>query len=128
MKLSTKLLMMVDSDERFLSEKDPTTNLYPFMLAAVGKRRSDLTTINYLLRCNPNALISVVGPDRVITKVACTRKVTPSIKTGTPVIKTVTHSIKTGTPSIKTDTPSIKTVARSTRTVTLPKKVTFKLG
>ncbi len=58
-KLSSFLLMLVHSDKQSLEVKDPVTNLYPFMLAAVAKE-NELTTIYKLLTCCLETFLSCI--------------------------------------------------------------------
>jgi len=56
LKLSPSLLMMIHCDKKCLEEKDPVTNLYPFMLAATSGYAKDLTTIYNLLSYCPEVM------------------------------------------------------------------------
>lgn len=60
LKLSGSLFMMIHSNKHSVEERDPVTNLYPFMLAASGKNK-DLTTIFKLLSLRPDVLSSSHG-------------------------------------------------------------------
>ncbi len=55
-KLSTFLLMLMHCNKHSLKERDPVTNLYPFMLAATADL-CELTTIYKLLRCSIELLL-----------------------------------------------------------------------
>ena len=56
-KLSGHLLMMIHSNKACIAEKDPVTNLYPFMLAATsGRNKKSLTTVYMLLSLRPEII------------------------------------------------------------------------
>ena len=55
MKLSGNILMMIYGMKHVLKQIDPLTGLYPFMLASVALK-SDLTTVNCILRRDPGVL------------------------------------------------------------------------
>ena len=63
------LLQMTDDK---IEEKDPVTDLYPFMNAASAEEYYDLSTIFYLLRRNP----SVLDRSRRIVKCKSAKKKT----------------------------------------------------
>jgi len=54
LKWSTELVAIMNANMLHLNEKDPATGYYPFALAAEG--RSDLRTINHLLRMHPDQI------------------------------------------------------------------------
>jgi len=63
LKLSPSLLMMIHCDKQCLEEKDPVTNLYPFMLAATSGYPKDLTTIYNLLSYRPEVMSRCLGDE-----------------------------------------------------------------
>ncbi len=63
LKLSEALLMMIHCDRKCLEEKDPVTNLYPFMLASTSGYPKDLTTIYNLLRYCPGVMSRCLDDD-----------------------------------------------------------------
>ena len=67
LKLSGNLLMMIHSNKTCIGEKDPVTNLYPFMLAATsGRKKKELTTIYKLLSLRPEIISKCIDDDNDI--------------------------------------------------------------
>lgn len=65
------LSLIVDANKGILDCKDKVTDLYPFMLAASGKR-SDVNAIYELLRRSPGSLSSLTYSDTTATAIAAT--------------------------------------------------------
>ena len=62
--LPAPVLMRLNANKQWLEEKDPVTNLYPFMLSASGKN-NDLNMIYELLTSCPDVIPKclLVGKD-----------------------------------------------------------------
>ncbi len=58
-KLSGSLLLMIHSNKASIEERDPVTNLYPFMLAASSRRLMDSTTIFDIFFTRPEIFFSL---------------------------------------------------------------------
>jgi hypothetical protein len=66
-----------ESNESIILERDPETNMYPFLSAAVGDDTSELDLVYYFVRRNPLTLLSEHCNDNITTSstdITCSQK------------------------------------------------------